>query len=571
MKRLINAHTLRPVVALDGFWDFVPDKEDRGARQRWFKKFPLRSERMAVPGCWDTKPKYFDYHGKGWYRRRVRLPQKGHALFTFEGTGGAATIYCDGRRIARSAITCLPYQVPVKNLEAGDHELIVAIDSSKKQQAMFPNYAGDWHYYSGLVRPVDMAVLGDVWIKKLHVHYSVGKGGVRLEPEVEIVNLGRTDRRETLGVELNGEIIVQTPVRLKAGKTTVFRQALAPRRLALWSPGKPALHMVRAACGGDDLSDRTGFRTIAVRKNRIFLNGTPLKILGVNRHHEYGDNGFAVPPDIVQRDFEIIKDMGCNAVRCHYPIDDLAMDFCDEMGLLVWSEIPFYGRWPAVVDNPAYLALAEQAVEGMVRRDYNRPSVFVWSVLNECATDIPKGARAAARLVRKVRSLDESRPVSYASNRLLKDKGFGLLDLIGLNAYPDWYDAKEFLSWPELIPAIRRKLRRELRRDLPLIVTETGGAGIYGDRSLEDRKWSERFQADLLAKHLAYLLKEPAVTGVFIWQFADIRTIREYWSNRPGTFNNKGLLDRFRRPKESYWRVKAIYQRFTRNMNMKLK
>lgn len=569
MKRLFNEHRLRPVVSLDGFWDFVPDRDNRGERQGWHKKFPLRSERMAVPGCWDTKAPYFDYHGKGWYRRRIHLPQQGHALFTFEGTGGAATIYCDGRRIARSAITCLPCQAPVRNLKAGDHELIVIIDSSKKQLAMFPNYAGDWHYYSGLVRPADMALLGNVWIKQLHVRYSVGKGGVRLEPEVEIVNLGRKDLRETLSVELNGERIVQTPLKLKAGKTTVFRKVLAPRRLTLWRPDQPALHMVRAVCGGDDLIDRTGFRTIAVRQNKILLNGASLKILGVNRHHEYGDSGFAVPPDIVQRDFEIIRDMGCNAVRCHYPIDDLAMDFCDELGLLVWSEIPFYGRWPAVVDNANYLALAEQAVEGMVRRDYNRPSVFVWSVLNECATNLAKGVRAAARLVQKARDLDQSRPVSYASNRLLKDKGFGLLDLVGLNSYPGWYDAKEFQEWPTLIPAIRRKLRRELRRDPPLIVTETGGAGIYGDRSLEDRKWSERFQADLLEKHLACLLKDPAVSGVFIWQLADIRTIREYWANRPGTFNNKGLLDRFRRPKEAYWRVKAIYQRFKKTMHVK--
>ncbi len=115
-----------------------------------------------------------------------------------------------------------------------------------------------------------------------------------------------------------------------------------------------------------------------------------------------------------------------------------------------------------------------------------------------------------------------------------------------------------------------KKLRREARGARPIIVTETGAAAIFGDRSLEDRKWSERFQADLLKKHLHALLGDPRVTGVFIWQFADAKTIQEYWSNRPGLLNNKGLLDRFRRPKDSYWLVQSVFSEYAaRNLKAK--
>jgi beta-glucuronidase len=563
MRRAFDEHQLRGTMRLDGIWDFAPDAGGTGGKKRWFRKFPAGAGRMAVPGCWNTRPELAGYHGRGWYRRPLWMPaDRRHLVLTFEGSGGALSAWLDGRFLGRNPISCLPWHVPVANLAAGAHELVVMAENSKNLEDVFPRYGNDWAHYGGIVRPVEAAFLNDIWIQELRLPYTLSARGVTLTPEIVIANLGAETRTEQLVVELDGEAVAEWPVRLPAGKTVRIRRELPPRKLARWSPVAPALHTVRAVCGGDDLADRTGFRTIACRGGKLLLNGEPLRIRGINRHHEYGDNGFAVPADLVLRDFELIRDLGCNAVRCHYPVDSLAMDLCDEMGLLVWSEIPFYGRWTAVVGQTDYLALAEIAIDRMIARDFNRPAVFVWSVLNECATDVPDGVRAAARLVRRVRRHDTTRPVSYATNRLMEDGGLGPLDLVGLNAYPGWYDDKKRPdTWRPLIDAMSAKVRGQPRGARPLIVTETGGAALYGDRSLDDRKWSERFQADLIEKHLRTLLEDPRVAGVFIWQFADIRTIAEYWSNRPGIFNNKGLLDRFRRPKEAYWRVRELYRK----------
>ena len=564
VRRTFEEHACRPVVRLDGLWDFAQDAGGIGEKKRWFLKFPAGGGRMAVPGCWNTSPRLFDYHGKGWYRRPLRVPAgtKNLAL-VFEGSGGALSAWLDGRPLGRNAVSCLPWTVMARGIEPGRHELVVEVDNSKELEDVFPRYGNDWAHYGGIVRPVEAAFLGDIWIQELKLPYTITSRGVTLAPEIVIANLGERARAERLVLEIGGEAAGEWAVRLPAGKTVRIRRELPPRKLALWSPEQPLLHTVRAVCGGDDLADRTGFRTVECSGDRLLLNGKPLKIRGVNRHHEHGDNGFAVPPDLVLRDFELIRDLGCNAVRCHYPVDSLAMDLCDEQGLLVWSEIPFYGRWSAVVGQEDYLVLAESAVDRMIARDFNRPSAFVWSVLNECATDTPDGARAAARLARWVRRHDTSRPVSYATNRLLQDQGLAPLDLIGLNAYPGWYDDKKRPdAWPPLIDAMTAKVRAQPRGVRPLLVTETGAAALYGDRSIEDRKWSERFQADLVEKHLRTLLEDPRVAGVFIWQFADIRTISEYWSNRPGLFNNKGLLDRFRRPKEAYWRVRDLYREY---------
>ena len=564
MRRTFDEHACRTVVRLDGLWDFAQDAGGIGEKKQWFQKFPSGGGRMAVPGCWNTSPRLFDYHGKGWYRRPLRVPAgTKHLALVFEGSGGALAAWLDGRFLGRHPVSCLPWTVAVPGITPGDHELVVVVDSSKSLEDVFPRYGNDWAHYGGIVRPVEAAFLGDIWIQELRLPYTLAARGVTLTPEIAIANLGAEARTEQLVLEIDGEVVAEWPVRLPADRTVRIRRELPPRKLARWSPDQPVLHTVRAVCGGDDLADRTGFRSITCRGQQILINGKPIKVLGVNRHHEYGDNGFAMPPDLVLRDFELIRDLGCNAVRCHYPVDSLAMDLCDELGLLVWSEIPMYARWAAVVADPAYRALAETAIDRMIARDFNRPSVFVWSVMNECATDTPDGARTAAQLVRRVRRLDASRPVSYATNKLMADQGLAPLDLIGLNAYPGWYDDKKRPdSWPPLIDAMTAKVAAQRRGARPLLVTETGGAAIYGDRALEDRKWSERFQADLLERNLRDLLDDPRVAGVFIWQFADIRTIAEYWSNRPGLFNNKGLLDRFRRPKEAYWRVRDLYREY---------
>lgn len=564
MRRTFDEHACRTVVRLDGLWDFSQDAEGTGEKKQWFRKFPVGGGRMAVPGCWNTSPRLFDYHGKGWYRRPLRVPAgTKNLVLVFEGTGGALSVWLDGHPLGRNPVSCLPWTVQVPRVAPGEHELVVEVDNSKSLEDVFPRYGNDWAHYGGIVRPVEAAFLNDIWIQELRLPYMLSARDVTLTPEIAITNLGTEARTERLVLEIDGEVAAEWPVRLPAGRTVRICRELPPRKLARWSPERPVLHTVRAACGGDDLADRTGFRTITCCGSKLLLNGEPLQIRGINRHHEYGDNGFAVPADIVLRDFELIRDLGCNAVRCHYPVDSLAMDLCDELGLLVWSEIPFYGRWTAVVGQTDYLALAEIAIDRMVARDFNRPGVFVWSVLNECATDTPDGVRAVARLVRRVRHHDTTRPVSYATNRLIEDCGLGSLDLIGLNAYPGWYDDKKRPdNWRPLIDAMAAKVRHQPRGARPLLVTETGGAALYGDRSLDDRKWSERFQADLLEKHLRTLLEDARVAGVFIWQFADIRTIAEYWSNRPGLFNNKGLLDRFRRPKEAYWRVRDLYREY---------
>lgn len=570
MRRLFEEHILRDVKTLDGFWDFAKDEDGIGTERKWNRSFPETFERMPVPSCWDSKPQYFDYAGTAWYRRRIHLNAKSNILLEFEAVSGISEVFFDGVRLGTHNGSYTPFSFLRKSVSAGYHELIVKVDNKQYGGKVMPDYS-DWHLYGGIFRPVCMSSIKDVWIRQLKIDYRIENGKVLLSPAVMVRNLTNDVIDGELAFELDGKHVSAFSLRLEPGEEKTVVHDLGRFTLSLWSPASPNLHTLRASYCGDDMTERTGFRKIEMKNRKVFINGKAVKLLGVNRHHEYGDNGFSVPPEITLRDFEIIRDMGCNAVRCHYPMDSYAIDICDELGILLWAEIPFWGRWPHVVAQKRYLKLGEQCLDEMITRDFNHPSIFVWSVLNECATDIPDGMVTVKRLTEKVRSLDSSRAVSYASNKILSDMGYGHLDLIGINGYPGWYDATahKLPKWQETIAKLNEKMKKEGIQDIPVLITETGAGALYGDRSLEDRKWSEGTQMRILEDSLKYILSTDDVAGVFIWQFCDIRTQTREWERRPGCNNNKGLLDRFRRPKMAYYKVKELFTSYMQTLNGK--
>jgi beta-glucuronidase len=561
MAQLYARHLLRHTLSLNGAWDFALDPDNRGRAEHWERAFPAAHGRLHVPGCWDTLPETFHYMGTGWYRRTVFLPAPGVARLVFEGVSGGATVYLDGQCLGSHEGTYTPFALLTGPLAAGDHELVVEVDNDHRLAKHFPEYPCDWLQYGGIVRDARCELLGPLYLSDLRVDYTCTGGLVELAATVTLHNVSAVDRREQVVLELDRQPLAAATLTVPAGAGVTHRFDLGARPLQRWQPGQPKLYEVRALAAGDDLRCRTGFRTVATRAGQLLLNDQPIRLLGINRHDEYGDQGFAMSPDLVQRDFELIASLGANAVRCHYPPSELALDLCDAMGLLAWDEIPFYARWPGVIAQQPYLQAGLAMLDEMIARDRHHPCVFTWSVLNECSTHLPEGVPTARALVERVRQLDPTRPVTYASNKLAEDQGYHLLDLIGINAYPGWYtqSERERLTWPVILQQLREKLAAAGLADRPLIVSETGAGAIYGDRGFESRKWSEGRQEEILADSLRILLADPGIAGVFIWQFADIRTANHYFNVRPHTFNNKGLVDRFRRPKDAWWKVRELY------------
>ena len=159
---------------------------------------------------------------------------------------------------------------------------------------------------------------------------------------------------------------------------------------------------------------------------------------------------------------------------------------------------------------------------------------------------------------REVRSLDGSRPCSFASCKFKSDLCFGLPDVVSYNIYPLWYHDT---PPAEYLADLYGRVQTTEGRGKPFLVTEIGAGGIYGFRAPYQPKWSEEYQAKALREQLGAVLSFPQCSGVYIWQFCDIRVSDEWWGGRPRTMNNKGVFDEYRRPKLCRSAVEEIFSR----------
>ena len=156
-----------------------------------------------------------------------------------------------------------------------------------------------------------------------------------------------------------------------------------------------------------------------------------------------------------------------------------------------------------------------------------------------------------------LRKLDQSRPVTAALLERLGGKVYGDMDVVSINIYPQWYHntpAQDVLN---------RKLLEAARgggENKPVIVSEIGAGAIYGCHDpFGEAKWSEERQCVILKEQITAVLSHPDVMGIFLWQFADVRVAEEWAMSRPRTYNNKGVVDEYRRPKMAYQVVKALF------------
>ena len=349
---------------------------------------------------------------------------------------------------------------------------------------------------------------------------------------------------------------------LPRGKS-VLKGELSLPDAEVWSPESPRLYMVTATLARDgqvfdDIIDRVGLREVRVEGGRVLLNGAPLRIRGVCRHEDHPHYGSALPFSAMAYDLMLLRSLGANSVRTsHYPNDEVFLDLCDEAGILVWEENHARGLSEEQMKNPRFEEQAEQVIREMVAQHFNHPSIYLWGILNECASDTPYGKSCYERQFALLRALDPTRPCSFASCKFKTDLCFGLPDVVSYNIYPLWYHdtpPEEYLQ--DLYDWVQREMQGAGK---PFLVSEIGAGGIYGFRSVYAAKWSEEYQAQALGAQLRAVLSHPACSGVYVWQFCDIRVSEEWWGGTPRTMNNKGIFDEYRCPKLCFDVVRRLF------------
>lgn len=565
MIRTFREHLLRQTECLNGLWDFVFDPNNKGLAEKWYEHFPAQSAKLYVPACWNNELNRYDYEGVAWYRTTVRSLRREHLRIVFHAVLGHADVYWDGRHLGHHFGGYTPFEFVLPDQDEGVHELIVRTDSTLDRTTI-PTDAVDWFHYGGIIRPVEVQRLADVHIAGMRVEYELtaaGQADVRVL--LKLRSLAADDRQTPVRLELEGETVYAGSVAVAARETVELAITHRIDNVRRWHVGRPELYTFRAATGEDDLIDRTGFRTVEAKDGKILLNGEAIYLQGVNRHEEHPEWGFAFPPKLMTKDLDIILELGCNAVRgSHYPQSKYWIDLLDERGVLFWGEIPIWGALmpKETLAQPVFIERALTMMGEMIDRDYHHPSILFWSVHNEIDTTSQEGYDISAKLTELVRSKDKSRLVAFATMHPLEDICLPLFDVIGINKYCGWYEG-EVAGFKALLEQFHAHAAELGAGDRPVLMTEFGAAGIYGDTGWEPRLFSEDYQAHAVGEALRIFRADPKIVGTYVWQFADIRgdlrSDRGFFRDRARSFNNKGLVNEYRKPKLAYSVTKEIY------------
>lgn len=553
----------RPAVSLSGLWSF----SFLGAIDADAFAPPdfVAQELAPVPSAFDALPRHAGNRGAAVYRTRFETPAGRPARLEF----GAVSLWCrvwvDGRLVAENACGYAPFEADLAPSPETTREVVVLVDNRFDfgRAPMHEEYF-DFYQYGGIIREVTLRVLPAAPVFVDRVQTLVGEGYSEGRARVRVHLGGATTGRTRLLTRIDDEPVREhADVEVADGVASLEITVASPR---VWSPERPALHRLQVALpGADTVETRFGLRRIEARDGALFLNERRLVLRGYNRHEWHPNFGPCTPALQMAADIQLLKDLGCNFVRgSHYPQDQRFLDLCDELGLLVWEENLGWGQRERTFASEKWREDHATSLRAMVRASWNHPSVIMWGFLNEAGTDSDYVRSVLESSVAALRRLDPSRLVTFGTMYAFADRHLDLVDVVSLNIYPGWYGCEEEPKPLDLIePFMRRCLESIDARgfaDKPVIISETGAEALYGWHDPHRDFFSEEHQAEYLRRSCVEALGNPRCSGIALWHFSDVRTYGGGRSlRRPRTFNNKGTLDEYRRPKLAYGVVREVF------------
>ena len=414
----------RNTKSLNGQWSMIVDPMGVGTPGSIFGGYPPNrknpsgmnlveynfdtAQKVNVPGDVNSQdPRLFFYRDKFWmYRSFDAQKREGRrTLLHFGAVNFTGTIFLNGQTIGQHKGGYVPFHFDItEHMRDGKNELMVWVDN-RLDDATIPTGRTDWWPYGGLTRDVHLVDVPAAHIVNAKlalsrssndlIDISVSTTGFERDVEVS-VKIAELDVSETLKLERDGTAKKQIRV-----------------RPTLWSPNNPKLYDVTISAGDSQINDRIGFRHIETRGEKIFLNGSEIRLRGISTHEEpIGEKGVAFSAAHAKGILEEAKALGVNFVRAaHYPYSRHMARMADEMGVMLWEEIPVY--WQIDWDNSETLAIARDQMARLVQRDWNRASVIIWSVANETPNTKPR-LKFLRRLIDDTRALDDTRLVSAA-------------------------------------------------------------------------------------------------------------------------------------------------------------
>lgn len=538
---------MREKMILDGVWDFI--WADRSK-----PKFPLECfEVMPVPGCFDLMEPYCGKRGYAVYRRFVQIG--GNVKLSVDGLGISAEVFWDQRKVGECKYAYMPEDFYFDAGSEGKHELAIVIDN-RHNDVFLPNF--DFYGYGGIYGTVFMERLPENSITRVLIsNEDYAAGLIRVRAEAADGYSGKASIFFDSG----------------AGTEHRFENGTLDCRLnvpnfRLWNIEAPCMHELTLWTETDEVTESFGIREFHAEGRKILLNGKEVKFFGYNRHESHPTFGAATPVQLMASDLRLMKEQGCNFVRgSHYPSRRSLLELCDRMGILVWEETLGWDIQPPMLHAPEFLEFQRDEARKLTLASFNHPCIVIRGFLNENESRKEETRSVIRALYNEIRTIDEHCLISFASNKYQEDICTDLVDVVAMNPYPGWYDSSyDNISTVDRIKPVLRKLSADLPQDKPFLITEIGCEALYGFRDPLKTRWTEEYQAEVLAEVCDYVFSEDDCAGVSIWHFADARS----YVNGPNIygrargFNNKGVLDEYRRPKLAWYAIKNILRQRNR-------
>jgi len=515
------------------------------------------------------------WKGVGWYRKIFTLKKTDsgrRVYFDFDGVMAFPKVYVNGQLAGEWDYGYMSFRVDVtRYVKAGTNVIAVRADTSR--------HGTRWYPGAGIYRKVAMTICEQVHIAHWGTFITTSKvneDSATVSVSSAIENHLDTESQVTVEVILlspEGKTVAQgrKSGTIPSGLSAEIVQSFVINNPRRWDIKSPKLYTAKTTIRAGDKIIDTDVTTFGIRTFRFtaddgfHLNGRRVQLYGVNLHHDQGPLGAAFYTRAMERQLEIMREMGVNAIRTsHNPPSPELPDLCDRMGFVVWDEC--FDKWNSTADRMRDAPLVEHGkkqLRNFVMRDRNHPSVFVWSIGNEIADvennssgDAPEQVKSLGDFVRK---LDPTRPVGmgcYIPSAVRK-KVLGTLDLTGWN-----YD-RRYAPYRELYP------------DKPIIYSESASAlstrGFYEPELANTKtEYSKRLQvdcydlnaaswSDIPDKEFQLMADDSFVAGEFVWTGFD-------YLGEPTPFSQEarssyfGIVDLCGIPKDrfylyrSYWR-----------------
>lgn len=533
-------------------WKFNLDQTQYGLSAGWAKPEYDDSPWMDVESgtAWETyEYAMADYEGHGWYRTRYEgVKQSGRRhMLKFDGVGGTAEVYVNGRLMGKNQDRYLPFEVDITTAlrEKGESVIAVLVDNRFRGREHLPGgKTTEWVLYGGLNHRVYVEEQPAVYISH-----------VRLDAEADgsfkaVIECENRDTRPVLAdfvgqlrltVEGLPELSFCQELKLgfKEHKQIVFEGKA--ESFSTWSPQRPCLYDVQVELWKDDevlytKQERTGFRTVEVCGTQILLNGKEIYLKGANRYDEYAPYGNCPPEEKIREDLLKMKECGLNLVRTHYPQDELHYRIADEVGIMYMIEVPVNWWFPREDETFAdFCTLAAEAVENTdrtFRAFCNHPSWTIWSTGNECSHSHPACQQMFRMLADRMRSYDPRRLITYASHKpLLNSQELDFCDFLSMNKYTGILSENESQFDELMHQPLAEKMDDAMRLypDVPHVMTEFGYVCVYGIHgSAQEGRFTEDFGSTFLKAQVEDFMADENLKGLIIWSWADYRHRRGF-------------------------------------------